>query len=729
MQRWKVHQLLKKIIFLLFVLFAFNIYSQEVVLKGRVLDENRNPITGANVFLYGTASGCAADKKGYFLLEKVPTGKYTLQISMIGYQPYRKELSLPEGGEVNLSDIQLLPSPVAGEMVVVTASKYQQALQDIPTSMSLINKREIIARNIITLDKALQYVPGVNMNADQINIRGSSGYSMGVGSRVLFLLDGVPFLTGDTREINFDVLPGYMIQRIEVMKGAGSALYGSSALGGVVNFISNDISQSPPIYVKLYGGLFNKTAYEEWNWSDRRRYFRGASFQLSQHNDKIRIQVGGALDSDDSYRQNDIRNRYSGSGKLQWIISPRQEVTFTGNYMYQKRENFLYWRSLKYALQPPIEQLDDQVESTRYFVTTRYRYIFGSNTFLTFRGIWFWNRFIDSVSSAGGNRSTSGNLNGEIQFNTKLNNILLTTGIEGVGNKVKSNIFGTHTGEGFAAYMQSEYTLGTHWGMTAGIRLDYFDIDSVDAYQQVNPKLGIVYRPHVGTALRTSIGLGYRAPSLAEIFTSTDASGFQVIPNLQLKAEKSRYFEIGWNQFYGKRILTDISYFYSRYFDLIEGEFLQSGEIQFQNITNARIMGTEITLTSELIPKRLNLLVGYSYIDPVDLDNLKFLKFRPRHLIHNAIGIITSRFDMGIDYRFIKKYDQIDEKFLLIINDAEKRVDAHIFDFRISSKVRIGSIPTRISLLINNLFQYYSVDLVGSLAPIRHFTLTIETAY
>jgi len=729
MQRRNVHKVSKKIILLFFVLLAFNIHSQEVVLKGRVLDENQNPLIGANAFLYGTTSGCSADKMGYFLIEKVPTGKYTLHISMIGYQPYRKELTLMAEGEVNLGDIQLLTSPIAGETIVVTASKYQQAVQDIPTSMSIINNREIIARNTITLDKALQYVPGVNMNADQMNIRGSSGYSRGVGSRVLFLLDGVPFLTGDTREINFDVLPGYMVQRIEVMKGAGSALYGSSALGGVVNFISNDIQQSPPIYIKLYGGLFNKTAYEDWNWSDNRRYFQGASFRFSQHNNKIRIQVGGALDSDDSYRQNDIRNRYSGSGKLQWIISPRQEVTFTGNYMYQKRENFLYWRSLKYALQPPFEQLDDQVESTRYFVTTNYRYIFGSNTFLTFRGIWFWNRFIDTVSSAGGNRSTSGNLNGEIQFNTKVNNFLLTTGIEGVGNKVESNIFGSHTGEGFAAYMQGEYTVGARWSINAGIRFDYFDIDSVDAYQQVNPKLGIVYRPHAGTAFRTSIGLGYRAPSLAEIFTSTDASGFQVIPNLLLKAEKSRYFEVGWNQFFGKRMLTDISYFYSRYFDLIEGEFLQSGEIQFQNITNARVMGTEITLTSELISKRLNLLIGYSYIDPVDLDNQDFLKFRPRHLIHTAIEINTSRFDWGIDYRFIKKYDEIDEKFLLIINDAEQRIDAHIFDFRVSSKVKMGSIPTRISLLINNLFQYYSVDLIGSLAPIRRFTLTLETAY
>ena len=110
-----------------------------------------------------------------------------------------------------------------------------------------------------------------NMNSTQMNIRGSSGYSRGVGSRVLFLIDGIPILTGDTREVSYDVIPTYLIERVEIVKGAGSALYGSSALGGVVNMMTKEIDQLPHYYLKMYGGLHSQTAYPQWNWSDKSR--------------------------------------------------------------------------------------------------------------------------------------------------------------------------------------------------------------------------------------------------------------------------------------------------------------------------------------------------------------------------------------------------------------------------------------------------------------------------
>nr|NIT59514.1 TonB-dependent receptor [Fodinibius sp.]NIV14262.1 TonB-dependent receptor [Fodinibius sp.]NIY28097.1 TonB-dependent receptor [Fodinibius sp.] len=269
-------------------------------------------------------------------------------------------------------------------------------------------------------------------------------------------------------------------------------------------------------------------------------------------------------DEDDSYRQNDWLKRWSGSSKLEWEISPFQQLTLTGNYMRQKRGNFLYWRDLNNALQPPINQVDDVVISNRYYLTGQYRHVFSPTRFLTARGIWFWNRFEDTVTGENGSISTSKNMNGEVQFNTQLGQLFLTAGIEATYNTADSDLFGDRTGIGSAAYIQSEISLSRKLKTTLGTRLDYFDIDSVDADARVNPKLGVVYKPMKGTAIRASSGLGFRAPSMAEVFTSTNAGGLQVIPNNELKPEKSIYGEIGANQLIGRWLMLDVAGFYSQ---------------------------------------------------------------------------------------------------------------------------------------------------------------------
>ena len=120
---------------------------------------------------------------------------------------------------------------------------------------------EIRQRNSTSLDDALRYVRGVNMTGTQVNIRGSSGYSLGAGSRVLMLLDGIPFFAGDTGELNFEAIPMGQVDRIEVVKGASSALYGSNALGGVINIITKPIPETPETIVRTYGGMYNRPTY------------------------------------------------------------------------------------------------------------------------------------------------------------------------------------------------------------------------------------------------------------------------------------------------------------------------------------------------------------------------------------------------------------------------------------------------------------------------------------
>jgi outer membrane cobalamin receptor len=442
--------------------------------------------------------------------------------------------------------------------------------------------------------------------------------------------------------------------------------------------------------------------------------------------------LGGAYDYDGGYRQNTRRNRYTGSGKFQWSPSSQHKLTLGGTYLHQERENFLYWDGINRALQPPENQLGNEVHSTRYYLTANYRYILEQNQLLIVRGIWFRNRFKDNIASASspGNQSTSNNLNGEIQYVTQYDSYSIVTGIEATSNQIKdSNIFGIHSGTNFAGYLQFEGKLLENWGVTAGVRLDYFDMDSVDSESQMNPKLGLVYTPFQNTTFRSSLARGYRAPSLAEVFTSTVAGGFEVITNTNLKPEKSTYFEVGFNHLFQKGTSIDVAYFHTRLQDLIEADFLTTGQVQFQNITKATINGIETTFSSQLIPKYLHLSASYTYVDPKDDNTGEYLQFRPRNLFYLNTRTSFSYFEFFLDYRFVQKYDKIDENFAAIINDGDRIVDTHVVDIRVIYPFWAGRIPFRLSLQITNAFRYYYNELLGSLGPLRGLTLTLESGF
>ena len=187
--------------------------------------------------------------------------------------------------------------------------------------------------------------------------------------------------------------------------------------------------------------------------------------------------------------------------------------------------------------------------------------------------------------------------------------------------------------------------------------------------------------------------------------------------------------ETGIKQIFQERLTLDVAAFHSRYRNLIEGEFLASGEIQFQNITRATIWGIETALSGSLWKEYLRGNLSYTYVNPRDEETNEYLKFRPRHLFYISAMTRLAPFQLSLDYRFIKKYDRIDEKFALLIEDAEQRVDAHILDFRILWNLNLTRFPLRLTLQFNNLLRYYYVDLVGSLAPLRGITLTLESGF
>ncbi|MBM2841900.1 MAG: TonB-dependent receptor plug, partial [Bacteroidetes bacterium] len=228
--------------------------AQTGAIKGTVRSRSTGEaLPGVSVFLQGTLRGMATTMNGEFHFQDLKAGTYGLAFSLVGYQrETRAEVIVREGETVEL-EIQMTSVPIQSEPIIVTANKREQSAQDVSVSVSTMDAASIARRNIITLDDALRYIPGVNLTEYQVNVRGSSGYSRGAGSRVLLLVDGIPFITGDTGELNFETLPVGQVERVEVVKGAGSALYGSSALGGVINVITKRIPEQPETRIRTYG--------------------------------------------------------------------------------------------------------------------------------------------------------------------------------------------------------------------------------------------------------------------------------------------------------------------------------------------------------------------------------------------------------------------------------------------------------------------------------------------
>ncbi len=715
-------------IILLFFCCVCSAMAQTSKLTGKVVDDQNNPITAANIYIEGTILGSASDKNGAFIIQNPPGEKFILVIAVIGYAEMKIEVDTQAGTAHDLGIIQLKTSLLPSQPIVTTASKYEQSVRDIPVSIAHISSTEINDRNAITIADALKYTSGINLNDDQINIRGSSGYSRGVGSRVLMLVDGVPYITGDMQGLVFEALAVNEIADIEIIKGAGSALYGSSAVGGVINILTKPITQQAQYNLKMYGGLYSEPHYKRWKWTDKTLTLNGLKASFSKKIDNLGFRIGASRDQDDSYKQNNWKKRINIGGKIEYDLSAHDRITLAGNFMDQKRGSFLYWKDLQNALSIPDDQRNDNVHSQRSYLRGEYQKVVSKDNFYKGNILWYHNYFDDKVGGAKHN-STSEFVYGEFQYNQMWGSHFITIGINPTISSVSSNLFGTHQGFGAALFIQDETKWSKEWITTSGLRYDYSDLDSIGKDQRISPKFGLVWKGVPGGSIRFSTGTGFRAPSMAEAFTSTSTGGVVVIPNKKLKPERSISAEIGWNQIFNEYIGGDIALFYNYYWDLIEGGFIPSGQIQFKNVTEARIAGFEFNLFGQMFSRLLSYKVGYTYTETRDIKLDDFLTYRPRHLLYGSLKTKWHFLGFAADYRLISKYDRIDNTFALIIPNATERVEAHVVDMRLSANFKLGSIPLTTSVQVNNILQYNYVSFVGSIAPIRQFVLSLETNF
>jgi outer membrane receptor for ferrienterochelin and colicins len=212
---------------------------------------------------------------------------------------------------------------------------------------------------------------------------------------------------------------------------------------------------------------------------------------------------------------------------------------------------------------------------------------------------------------------------------------------------------------------------------------------------------------------------------------NTGLSQITIAPNDSLKPERSVSFEIGCSQWLSERIFLDLALFQNNFYDLIEaGVNKTQFVIQFNNVTRARIRGFEFGIKADMFNRFLTTDISYTYIDPVDLSQNTVLKFRPRNLFYASLIAQHRQWQVELNYRYVSRVEAIDENLVRLapIVDGDNRVASNVIDAGVTYNLTNLGLPLNIGLTIKNLTNYYYVELLGNLAPLRTYYLSVESA-
>ena len=229
--------------------------------------------------------------------------------------------------------------------MVVSASKFEQKLEEVTVSVDVIGAKLIDSKNCVTLADVIRNAPGVQLIDGQLNIRAGSGWSYGTGSRVLVMVDDMPILSADQGEVEFNLIPMENIEQMEIIKGASSSLYGSSALNGVVNIKTKMPSIDPKTTIRSFVGFWDNPAdlRNKW-WGDTARMRSGLSLTHSRKIKNFNMVLCTSHYNDMGYIQtvNNVQTRLAANTKLVY-----DNVTFGLNANFMQRENgmFVMWDS------------------------------------------------------------------------------------------------------------------------------------------------------------------------------------------------------------------------------------------------------------------------------------------------------------------------------------------------------------------------------------------------
>ena len=548
------------LVLLLFFVSGISLNAQTI--KGKITS-NGEVVPFANVVLEGERLGVSANLNGIYEIENVSLGHHHIIVSSIGMLTKKLRVDVSEG--VNMIDISVDPSSYDIDQVVVTGTKTFKRKIESPVIVNVIDSRQLESVQACNLAEGLNFQPGIRIETDcqtcnytQLRMNGlAGGYSQ-------ILINGRPIFSPLTGLYGMEQIPVNMIDRIEIVRGGGSSLYGSSAVGGVVNVITNlpkkngfsfgydfsRINQSADDKV-LYGNATvitgNKKAgvtffvnnrnrdwydHNEDNYSElpvlKDNTFGANFFFLPSDNQKLEINMGSLHE----YRYGG--EMIDGAAHFSMQAEERVHDVLLSNVDYQINFNdgsssFITYlasqqtqREHYTGIRPDTSTVEDvghlsdppygiSLNTTSQFgfqLNHKYENLLGSNVFTV------------------GSEYTSDNIMDEISAYNYL-----------VDQKVKT----------IGVFLQSDWNLTESINLLSGSRLDKHSLlDNI----VISPRMSLLYKLQKNTQFRMSYSTGFRAPQAfdADLHIAFAGGGISIIElSDDLKEERSKSFSSSVN--------------------------------------------------------------------------------------------------------------------------------------------------------------------------------------
>jgi outer membrane receptor for ferrienterochelin and colicin len=483
------------------------------------------------------------------------------------------------------------------DQVIISATKTEHTLGDVPVAAEVITREEIEQKQIRTLQEALQYLPGVKVNQTSGGWGDKGKVEMqGLDERhTLILVDGQRFLGGHGDAVDLQSIPLDMVERIEVVKGPASSLYGSDAMGGVVNIITKSTAVKPTFSVSTTFGD-RETRIHEATGGFKKGAFGGLFGYTYRESDGVEKET-------DHYREHILQ------GTLGYRFSPDSKITVKP-----------YYSEHKMTYEGRMQK--------RAGVNSAWEWSPNEVSKLNLRGSFF------SYEHYTADRSSDWDTDayeGEISYNRLLfDRHLLTGGYQYFGEDIvdKGKAYkGDQNLHSF--YAQDEITLNP-FIVVLGTRVDHHDRWGTE----VTPKASILYTVTRDLKVRGSVGTAFKGPSLAKLYGDGWRMGpYLVHANPDLKPESSVGYQLGIEYAFIKRFLGKLSFFRNDIEDLIDYRVAKIGtqrHMYWENIDKALTEGVEVSLTGKLA-KDLTARVAYTFLHTQDRDLKKDLTYKPKH--------------------------------------------------------------------------------------------------
>lgn len=647
------------------------------------------------IMLDSTRLGTNSDTQGRFLLNDVPVGRYTLTVSRIGHATVSRPNVFVNAGDTTRVDVALEPVVLQADPIVVTATRVEQTARMAPASIAIVDKTDIDHRAPTTFDQAIEGVSGLTafrstgISVQSMQIRGSSDIAGGgVGNRVLLLIDGRPALTSDTGGAFWSLVPTQFIDRVEIVKGAFSSLYGSTAMGGVVNVITRRPGSTPAGRLDMKLGFFEappasiRYTDESQLQSEVTADVSGSVSALSRN---FHYLMSASRKSSDGFSENTAYAFYDLFGKVIYDINDRRKLELTLGGGHAKNDYPHAWLSSGQPLEVRDAYTDDRQQKNYGSADLLYWGLSGEQIRYSTRMYYYHHEQFSFFNDDDPEQTIPGNepygletrilgdkvgTIAQVDFRFGAQHVVAGGDfqLDAVQSSPDTTLYGDHQINNYALFAQDDIALASSLTATVGARYDWNHVDGGRTLEQVSPKLGLVWSPTTELALRGLFGQAFRAPTIAELYLERElGGGIDFVPNPDLKAERIvASFEAGvkWNPV--ALFALDLAAFRYDYSDLIYFEDISdelgvgSSVYQVRNLNDALMQGVDVSVTSRR--GAITASANYTYLDARDESPGRTddtLPYRPKHTANFSLDAGWKRWLLHGDTRYRSRIDEV----------------------------------------------------------------------